>query len=372
MTAKGKTVIGMREPEGIKKDISSLIDNGVEFINEKIEKIDPANKTVKTDKRDLASDYLVISLGAALAPESIPGLTDAFKSNAFNLYDYREAIRIRDALKNFSRGDVVVLVCGLPYKCPVAPNEWSLLLNYFFTRRGVRNDVKIRVCTPEVLPLGGNGPQTGGIVKGLMESVGVEYYNQHKVTSIDPGKNEITFDKGTVHYDLLMAIPPHIAPRVIKESGLTDNEWIPVDRGTMETDFENVYALGDVNKIKIPGEWKQGVPLMLTKGGVFAHYEAKVLAENIANEISGKKERVEYTGRGACFVETGFGRAALASGTFYIVPNPDCSFNKPSRMWHVGKVLFEKYWLSESIFKRPIDILLEKTMYGKYKRIRTH
>lgn len=365
-------MVGLRKPEEIKKDLSRLIKNGIEFINEEILKIDPANKIVKTEKRELAYDYLVISLGVVLAPETVPGLIDAFKTNAYNLYDLDGIIKIRDAINNFSKGDLVILVCSLPYKCPVAPNEGSLLLNYFFTKRGVRKNINIKLCTPEVLPMGGNGPTTGGIVKGMMENVGIEYNSQHKVTSINPEKNEIVFDKGTMRYDLLLAIPPHKAPKIVLESGLTDNDWIPVDKNTMETKFENVYAIGDATKIKLPGEWKQGVPLMLSKGGVFAHYEAKVLAENIANEITGKKERVEYTGQGACFVETGFGKAALAQGNFYSVPNPKTTFMKPSRMLHLGKVLFEKFWLSESILKRPLDIILEKTMYGEFKRIRSH
>jgi len=361
---------GCRKEEDIKKDISRLIANGIEFINEEIIKIDPANKTVKTNKRDIVCDYLIISLGVSLAPELVPGLTDAFKKNAYNLYELDGILKTRDAINNFSKGNLVVLVCALPYKCPVAPNEGSLLLNYFFTKKGVRNNVNIKLCTPEILPMGGNGPTTGSIVKGLMEGVRIEYNSQHKVVSIDSEKNEIAFDNGKkISYDLLLAIPPHKTPKVVVESGLTDNDWIPIDKGTMKTKFENVYALGDVAKIKLPGEWKQGVPLMLSKGGVFAHYEAKVIAENIANEILGKKERVEYTGRAACFVETGFGKAGLAQGYFFTTPTPNTVFLKPSRILHLSKVLFEKFWLSESPFKKVIDVILEKTAYGEFKRI---
>ena len=109
------------------------------------------------------------------------------------------------------------------------------------------------------------------------------------------------------------------------------------------------------------------MPLMLPKAGVFAHYEAKVLTENLANEISGIKERVEYTGEGGCFIETGYGRAGFGSGNFYSMPNPVVTMHQPSKTWHLGKVLFEKFWISESFLKKPIDNLFEKTMYGKYK-----
>ena len=107
---------------------------------------------------------------------------------------------------------------------------------------------------------------------------------------------------------------------------------------------------------------------MLPKAGVFAHYEAKVVAENIATEISGNKERSEYTGEGGCFIETGHGMAGFGSGNFYATPNPKVTMHQPSNSWHMGKVLFEKFWLSDSVLKGPIDSLLEKMIYGNYKK----
>ena len=147
-------------------------------------------------------------------------------------------------------------------------------------------------------------------------------------------------------------------------------DWIAADKDTLKTKFENVYAIGDVTKVKIPGEWKPGVPLMLPKAGVFAHHEAKIVAENIANEILGTGEKAEYTGEGGCFVEIGNGRAGFGSGNFYALPNPQVTMHKPSPFWHLGKVIFEKHWLSESLLRRPMEIILEKTMYGDYKKQR--
>lgn len=362
--------VGLRQPEDIKKDLSRLLTKGVEFINQSIQKIDPSTKTIKTDSREIGYDYLVISLGVSLAPENIPGLTDALNDNACNFYTPDGILKTRDALKNFSSGTIIIMVSSLPYKCPVAPNEFSLLLNEYFIKRGTRSDVKIKVCTPEALPLGGNGPKTGKSVKGMMEAAGVEYNSQHKVQSVNADKNEVIFDKGAMKYDLLLVIPPHKAPEIAVDAGLTEPDWIPVDKGTLKTKFDNIYAIGDIAKIKLPGEWKEGVPLVLSKGGVFAHYEAKVVAENIANEISGSSDRVEYTGRAACFVEAGFGKAALAQGYFFTTPTPDTVFLKPSRMLHFSKIMFEKYWLSESaLFRGIMDFIMERWGYGKYKKI---
>jgi hypothetical protein len=83
----------------------------------------------------------------------------------------------------------------------------------------------------------------------------------------------------------------------------------------------------------------------------------------------GKTERVEYTGRAACFVEAGFGKAGLAQGYFFTTPTPDTVFLKPSKMLHFSKVMFEKYWLSESaLFRGIMDAIMERWGYGEYKR----
>jgi sulfide:quinone oxidoreductase len=361
---------GFRQPDEIKKDVSKLIESGIEFINEDILKIDTQDKSVKTERKEIAYDYLVISLGASLFPGAVPGLEDALKKDVCNIYTLDGILKARDRIKNFSGGNIVVLVSSMPYKCPAAPYETTFLLKDIFRKRGLEKNVKITIYTPEVLPMPVAGPAVGKMMKEMLEKMGVEYNFEYKVASINPETKEITFDKGKANYDLLLVIPPHKSPNVIRESGLTE-DWIPVDKDTLKTSFENVYAIGDVAKVKIPGEWKPGVPLMLPKAGVFAHYEAKIVAENIANEISGTGIKVEYTGEGGCFIEIGRGMAGFGSGNFYALPNPQVTMRNPSPFWHLGKVMFEKHWLSESLFKKSMDTILEKTMYGDYKKVKS-
>jgi len=53
----------------------------------------------------------------------------------------------------------------------------------------------------------------------------------------------------------------------------------------------------------------------------------------------------EYNGRAFCFLELGFGKAGFASGNFYADPAPIVKMKRPCRIWQLGKILFEKYWL---------------------------
>jgi len=53
---------------------------------------------------------------------------------------------------------------------------------------------------------------------------------------------------------------------------------------------------------------------------------------------------MEYDGSGACFIEVTSGEAAFIRARFF-TPKSEIEFHKPSRIWHIQKALFEKYWL---------------------------
>jgi sulfide:quinone oxidoreductase len=93
----------------------------------------------------------------------------------------------------------------------------------------------------------------------------------------------LTFDNDvTSGYDMLIAIPPHRCPETVASSGLTNESgWVPVDRATLETSAEGVYALGDMTTIPL----MSGMPL--PKAGVFAHGQAQVVARNVVADIQG-------------------------------------------------------------------------------------
>jgi sulfide:quinone oxidoreductase len=114
---------------------------------------------------------------------------------------------------------------------------------------------------------------------------------------------------------------------------------VPVDRQTLQTKFERVYALGDV----------VGIPLTLgkplPKAGVFAHAEATVVAKNIVHAVTGKGKPAIFDGEGECFIEAGDGKAGFGKGNFYGEPVPRVKVHPPARHWHAATILFEKDWL---------------------------
>lgn len=328
---------GLRTPQKISRPLSKLKRRGIELIQGNIERIEPQSRTVQVDGRALTGDYLVIALGAELAPDTIPGLTEA----GYNLYTLAGAESLRDARLSVRQGRIVVLVSAMPFKCPAAPYEAAMLLEYDCRKRKIRDAVQVDVYSPEPGPMPVAGPEVSKQVRQLVESKGIRYYPEHQVSQVDPTARRIAFANGaTADFDFLVYVPPHRAPQVVRDAGLTgESGWVPVDRGTMETKFDGVYALGDITGIMLV----TGKPL--PKAGVFAEREAEVVANNLIHAITGKGARRRFAGEGECFVETGGGRAGFGKGNFYAEPAPQIRLRKPSRALHLGKVAFEKYWL---------------------------
>jgi sulfide:quinone oxidoreductase len=181
----------------------------------------------------------------------------------------------------------------------------------------------------------------GEALKGLLAERDIGFHSEQTTERIDADRRELVLASGgRAAFDVLLGVPPHRPPPVVRESGLgSETGFVPVDPSTLQTRVEEVFAVGDVTAIPL------GSGRFLPKAGVFAHGEAEVVAERIADEVAGKTPQATFDGEGACFVEMGNGVAAYATGNFYAEGGPAINLRRPSRIWHLGKVAFEQYWL---------------------------
>ncbi|MBM3266335.1 MAG: NAD(P)/FAD-dependent oxidoreductase [Candidatus Sericytochromatia bacterium] len=301
------------------RPVAALEARGVAVVADEIRAIDPAAVRVETAAHGaLSADFLVIALGAELDMTLIPGLAAA----AETYYTAEGAARCRDRLGAFEGGDLVTLVSRMPYKCPPAPYEAAMMLGDLLERRGIRARAKLAIYTPEPQPLGTGGPVMGDALKKMLAMRGIKLATGMTAAEIDPAGREIRFEDGSrAHFDLLLAVPPHVAPGVVREACLA-KPWIPVDRFTCEVPGLDgrVYAIGDVTSIALPGRHNPDVPLNLPKAGTFAESEARVVAKHIASKILGGASDAAFDGYGECYVEVQHGLALKGQGYFFDEP----------------------------------------------------
>lgn len=358
-------MIGDRRETEITRGVRSLVRPGIEVIQAEVLSIKPADYQVETATGLLSYDYLIIALGAELAPEAIPNLADA--SHTF--FTLEGAAKLREALNSFSGETVAIVISALPYKCPGAPYEGAMLIADFFRKRGIRSKADIHLFTPEPQPLPVAGPQLGQAVRQMLEMKGIAFHPLHKLTAVRPQSQEVLFEgKDSFHYDMLIAVPPHHSPAAVRQSGLTNEAgWVPVDHATLATQQRDVYAIGDITAIPLPGRWKPDAPLMLPKAGVFAHAQAQIVARRIAQEVAGTRAQDTFCADGYCMLEAGEDLAGFAFGNFFAEPSPRVQLHKVGKTWHLGKVLFEKWWLAPFGTKRDalgLAIKLGGKAYG--------
>jgi len=349
---------GDRRPEQISREVRQLVHKGVELLHGEARGIDLAAHRVETSAGSVTYDFLVVALGAELAPGSVPGLAES----AQTFYTLDGAAKLRTALQDFASGKVAIVVASLPFKCPAAPYEGAILIADLFQRRGLRDKVDIHLFTPEPLPMPVAGPELGNAVKKMVEGRGIAFHPLQKLTEVNPATHTISFEgKESFAYDMLIAVPPHRSPQVVREAGLANQAgWVPVDSATLATKDESVYAIGDITAIPLPGRWKPDVPLMLPKAGVFAHAQALVVARRIADRIAGQTARHKFSGEGYCMLEAGEHLAGFAFGQFLAEPSPQIKLRQIGRSWHLGKVLFEKWWLAApGVKKGALRLLME-------------
>jgi sulfide:quinone oxidoreductase len=325
-------MVGKRKPKQVYRNTRKITGTGIDVIIGNIDKVDPEQISVTVNDEKYKGDYMVISLGVEQTEEH------NLNKYGHDFYTLDGATNFNEKLQNFKGGKIAVLVPSLPFKCPAAPYEAAMLVASFIRKKVLIGKTDISLYTPEPGPMGVAGKELSGAVRDMVEMKGINYFPEHQLVSAT--EKTLTFSNGkTSGYDLLAFTPKHQCPSVIKESKLVGKSgWIEVDRHTMETNFANVYAIGDITFIPL----EMGKPL--PKAGVFAHYQAESVAHNIAQKIAGKTPDKIFNGEGQCFLELGDGKAGYAGGNFYGSPLPVVKLKKPGFIWHWTKIWFEKYW----------------------------
>jgi sulfide:quinone oxidoreductase len=317
-------MLGERTYDQISRPRESLLVPGVRLIEARVEEIGLADRTVSSSGGSLNWDHLVIALGAELDRSKVPGLAEA----AHTFYTVEGAQRLKVELERFSGGDLAILIPRLPFKCPPAPYEAAMLLHHAFARRGLLDKVRLSIHTVEGAPMSTAGPEMGQYIKAELARRGIEFYPRRAIVRVNTAGRLVHFEDGSeAHYDLLLTIPPHEAPKVVHDAQLTNPAgWIPVDPLTLQVKLPpntpDVYAIGDITSVPLPGRFKPDVGLSLPKAGVMAEKHGRIVAHQIAARVLGRPPAEVFDGKGYCYLETGGGHAVKAEGSFFELPHP--------------------------------------------------
>ncbi|HET7147316.1 MAG TPA: FAD/NAD(P)-binding oxidoreductase [Candidatus Nitrosopolaris sp.] len=334
---------GNRRLEESKISLSNLKNKGIEFLHDEVIQID-FHKNIVTTKlsKKIEYDYLILGLGVDFAIEQVNGFTE---NGGFNLYDVAQVPKLREKILALKNGKLAICITDIPYKCPPAPYEASLIIDDILTQSGIRDSIEMDLYTPTQIALPVAGPTISQNVINLLNGRNINFHPLHKLKRVS--NEELEFGNGTrMDYDVLIGIPPHKTPKMVTNCpGLlkAGEYWINVDKFTLRTNYEKVFAIGDITEIKV----NQNVAI--PKAGIFAEAEAKVVSQQIIDEITNnnKSQNPRFDGKGYCFMEIGGKKAGYIFADFYNEPNPITKLETPSQELYEKKIDFERSRLAE-------------------------
>lgn len=358
---------GMYKPEDVVKPRTEFIHKGITFIIEEVDKIEAEqNRILLKSGQTMPYDVLIIATGVDIAPDDTPGLKDKlWYKDIFDFYTYEGAVALSEKLKTWEGGNLVVNLAETQIKCPVAPLEFSFLADAFFTEKGMRDKVTIKYVTP--LSGAFTKPKTTEMLNELMAEKRIEVVPDFYLSHVDNDRKMIvSYDGQEVPFDLLISIPVNKGDAVIAHSQLGDEDglnFVPTDKFKLQSKkFKNVFVIGDTTN------------LPASKAGSVAHFEAEILTKNVLNYIADKPMTEDFDGHSNCFIETGFGKAALIDFNYDTQPLPGkfplpyvgpMDLLKPTLTNHMGKLAFRWVYWHMLLTGKHLPVPTHMSMSGK-------
>jgi sulfide:quinone oxidoreductase len=321
---------GRQDPRRLSRPVRGLLRKRVRLVIGEVTGLDVTAQQVQLATGQLLGyDYLIIATGSLVTPEDIPG----FAEGAHHFYTEEASFRLHAALEEFTGGRIVVGVGGLPHKCPVAPLEFTFLLDEYLTHRNLRDHTELiytypinRVFTIE---------SVAEVAQPMLEQRRIQIETFFNLEEVVPDRKLARSLEGTeLAYDLLVMTPPHRGARFLQGHAIADAMgWVKTDRTTLQVKgAPNIWALGDTTDLPI------------SKAGSTAHFEAPVIVEQITAALRGvapDPSHTQYGGHVMCFLETGYGKASLLDFDYSRPPK----VAEPNLIVHYQKMAFNKaYW----------------------------
>ena len=336
---------GIYTENDVRRPMTRTVPRGIDYREADVDRVDAAaNRVLLPDGTEVPYDVLIIATGVHPAPEQVEGMVNGdWRKNVHEFYTFEGAKALTERLKSWQGGRLVVHICEMPIKCPVAPLEFTFLADAWLQEKGLREKTEIVYVTP--MSGAFTKPVASGILTRLLDEKRISVVHDFAIARVDAEKKAIvSWDEKEVPYDLLVTVPPNMGAEMIDRSGLGDElNYVPTDKHTLQCKAHpNIFVIGDATDCPT------------SKAGSVAHFESEVLTENILHFIAGQPLRSRFDGHANCFIESGHGKAFLldfnydqepVTGTFPLPALGPMRLLAESRLNHLGKMAFRwVYW----------------------------
>ncbi len=303
---------GDRTIDAIKFNYNRFHKYGIKMVYNRAIGIDPAEKRVSLQGGGkIAYDRLIVSPGIDFQWDAIEGYDEtvidkiphAWKAGSQTIILRKQLEAMKDG------GTVIISVPRQPSSCPIAPYERASLIALYLKQYKSKSKVLILDAKSAI-------PQQESFIQGWEKLYGfgtdnslIEWIPAHDggtVMSVEVDHKTVIAGEFEDEYtaEVINIIPPQIAGRIAKESGLVDESgWCPVNQKTFESRLQkDIYVIGDACITKMP------------KSAYSANTQAKICAKAIVLAFRGINEMPVKSHFNTCYSIVGkdFGISSAA------------------------------------------------------------
>ena len=268
---------------------------GVKRLQGEVVAIDPVGRKVTlASGGTLAYDRLVLAPGVEFIYEQgvgIPGLESA-AAQARVLHAWQagpQTTALRNHITAMPSGGVFVLtIPAKPYRCPPGPYERACLVADWLKKNRPGSKVIILDANPGITA------EVHSFTDAFMNvHAGVtEYHAKVTINGIDTSTMTVDSSVGRIKANVINAIPPHRAGRVVTAAGLTDpaGRWASVNQLSYESKVAaGIHVIGDSAGTAQP------------KAGHIGNQLGKVCADAIVRAFGGLPPDAAPVTNSACY-----------------------------------------------------------------------
>lgn len=350
--------VNWRKAEQIKVDLAPMLNKRkIDFIHAAATDILPKENAIQLENGEkLSYDYLVIATGPELAFDEIEGL-GPHGGHTHSVCHVDHADDVSKTWEDFCADPGPIVVGAVQGASCFGPAyEFAMILETDLRKRKIRDKVPMTFVTSEPY-VGHLGLDGVGDTKGLLES---EMRNRHikwitsaRVTKVEAGLmhvEEVNEDgsvkkKHELPFGYSMMLPAFRGiPAVRDVEGLVNPRgFVLIDEHQRNPNYSNIFSVGVC--VAIPPMDTYAVPVGVPKTGFMIESMVMATARNIRDELAGKEPRHMATWNAVCLAD--FGDGGVAFVAMPQIPPRNVNWSADGGWVHLGKVAFEKYFLSK-------------------------
>ncbi|NLJ52165.1 MAG: NAD(P)/FAD-dependent oxidoreductase [Alcaligenaceae bacterium] len=277
---------------------------GYTLINAEVTGFERDKKIVRTAKGSIDYDYLILAGGIRDNYQAWFGedreAAEYTRKHFPNAYiPNQEMHNLKNKVKNFKGGTIVMTLPPPPHRCPPSPYERACLMAWYFKTNNIPAKIIILDPKPMIAPI------TEGYKMAFQELYPdiIQHVPNATVREVDPYNKKIITAAGEFDFDEAILMPPHqasdmvwYADLIVKDENGKLGDWADTDpRLFTANSDEDVYVIGD--SVGFISDQFGYYP----KSAHVANALAKIVAQNIYERVR-EKEVVPVLPDNLCYM----------------------------------------------------------------------